>query len=91
MAQHPISRRHVLKSGVAAALFSVVPRHVLGGPGQRPPSEVVTRGTVGTGGQGSTHVQANKPGEPPVQVAVCDVDRNRVAAAQKKAGSGCSA
>jgi len=87
-----ISRRQWLSgTASAAAAFTLVPRHVLGGPGQKAPSNVVTRGTVGTGGMGSGHVHVNKPNEPPVQVAVCDVDRSRVAAAAKKAGSGCSA
>jgi len=81
MLDAPISRRHLL---AGAAAFAIVPRHVLGGEGRKAPSDVITRGTIGTGSQGMSHVV-----EPPVQLAVCDVDKNHLAAAIKKAGPGC--
>jgi len=81
-----LTRRQILQ---AAALFSVVPGHVLGGTGRRAPSDVLTQGTIGTGGQGMGHVLANQEGKTYVQLAVCDVDKNHLATAVKKAGAGC--
>jgi predicted dehydrogenase len=89
MSGYKISRRKFLGAAAAAAAFSVVPRHVLGGPAYRPPSEVLARGTIGTGAQGMTRVVENSDGRPPAQLAVCDVDRNRLAQALKKAGPPC--
>ncbi|MEW6250442.1 MAG: Gfo/Idh/MocA family oxidoreductase, partial [Planctomycetota bacterium] len=71
------------------AAFYIVPRHVLGGPGCTPPSEVITRAVIGTGGMGMNHVVANEAGQPPVTLAVCDVDKTHLAQALKKAGPGC--
>lgn len=86
-----ITRRAFIKSAAATtAAFSIVPRHVLGGPGHTPPSEVITRAVIGTGGMGMAgHVTRNQPGKPPVTLAVCDVDQNHLAAALEKAGPGC--
>ena len=79
------SRRQFLaRSGVAAASLTIVPRYVLGGPGTTPPSELITRGVIGTGAQGMSHVTKY-----PQTLAVCDVDKNRLANALKKAGGGC--
>ena len=88
-----VSRREFLGSAITAgAVFTIVPRHVLGGPGYTPPSEVLTRAVIGTGGMGMAgHVTANKEGEPPVTLAVCDVDEQHLARAIKKAGRGCEA
>lgn len=56
MSQQETTRRRFLKSaaGTAAALgsFHIVPRHVLGGPNQTPPSEIVNVALVGAGGRG---------------------------------------
>ncbi|HNT35183.1 MAG TPA: Gfo/Idh/MocA family oxidoreductase, partial [bacterium] len=85
-----ISRRKFLRrSGVAAAAFCIVPRHVLGGPGQTPPSEVITRGVIGTGGMGMNHVVPNQEGQPPETLAVCDVDKDHLANGLRKAGHSC--
>ena len=84
-----LTRRRLLRAAPAAVI--VVPRYVLGGPGHTPPSAAPTRATVGTGAVGMIHVLANTPDAPPVQVAVCDVDRRRLAAAAAKAGRGCRA
>ena len=55
-----ISRRAVLKSTVAAAStafsFTIVPRHVLGGPGQTPPSERVNIAGIGCGAMGGADI-----------------------------------
>ncbi len=88
-----ITRRRFLQSAfTAGATFTIVPRHVLGGPGYVPPSEVLTRAVIGTGGMGMAgHVTENVEGQPPQTLAVCDVDRNHLAEALKKAGRGCQA
>jgi predicted dehydrogenase len=52
------SRRDFLKTGAAAAsVFTIVPRHVLGGPGYVAPSDKVNIALVGAGGQGRTNVR----------------------------------
>src|SRR6266540_597919 len=55
----PVSRRHFLgATATAVAAFSIVPRHVLGGPKFVPPSEKVNIAIVGCGGQGRTNCRA---------------------------------
>jgi predicted dehydrogenase len=84
------TRREFLRA-TAASVFTIVPPHVLASRGRkRPaPSDTVTRATIGTGGMGMGHVHANKEDGPIVQLAVCDVDRNHLGRALKKAGRGC--
>jgi myo-inositol 2-dehydrogenase/D-chiro-inositol 1-dehydrogenase len=87
-----VSRRRFLgAAATTVATFTIVPRHVLGGPGYTPPSEVITRAVIGTGGMGMNHVEPNVAGKPPVTLAVCDVDENHLAQALEKAGEGCTA
>ena len=88
MVTHRLTRRWFL---AASAAVAVVPRCVLGGPGHTPPSQALTRATIGTGAMGLTHVLANPDDGPTVQLAVCDVDRRHLARARKKAGRGCGA
>ena len=49
------SRRGFLKTLGGVALFSIVPRHVLGN-GYIAPSDQLTKGIIGTGGMGRGHV-----------------------------------
>src|ERR671915_200088 len=54
----PPSRRSFLKdSAAAAASLTIVPRHVLGGPGQVAPSDKVNIALIGAGGQGRTNLR----------------------------------
>jgi predicted dehydrogenase len=54
-----LSRRRFLGTTMgAAAAFTIVPRHVLGGPGFVPPSEKVNIAIIGCGGQGRTNVES---------------------------------
>ena len=70
-----VSRRKFLQITAAAAAFTVAPRHVLGGPGQVPPSEKITLAGIGMGGQGIQNMGIFQA-LPGVQVvAVCDVNR----------------
>src|SRR5436853_4397285 len=84
------SRRHFLRSttAIAAGLAApaIVPASVLGRNGLIPPSERVTMGFIGVGGQGGghllggawTYVTGGYAGRKDVQVlAVCDVWRDR--------------
>ncbi|NQU20554.1 MAG: Gfo/Idh/MocA family oxidoreductase [Candidatus Nealsonbacteria bacterium] len=63
-----VSRRRFL---AAAAAVSIVPRHVLGGPGRQPPSETLNVAGVGLGAIGSDNVKASAAEN---VVALCDVD-----------------
>ena len=52
------SRRAILKkAALATAAFTIVPRHVLGGPGFVAPSDRVHVGVVGVGGRGKENVK----------------------------------
>jgi len=66
------SRRQLLKSAGAVAAFTIVPRHVLGGQGQTPPSEKPNVAGVGAGGQGGGDI--NEIAKGANIVALCDVD-----------------
>jgi len=87
----PLSRRQFLRQtaatvGAAVAFPSIVPASVLGLNGSVPPSERITMGFIGVGGQGGghllggawTYVIGGFTGRADVQVlAVCDVRRGR--------------
>jgi len=73
---NPINRRDAIAAGAAAAAVTLVPRHVLGGPGQTPPSEKLNIAGVGVGGMGSGDIR-NVAGEN--VVALCDVDQRALA------------
>ena len=65
-------RKFILAGGAVAAGFTIVPRHVLGGPGFVPPSEKITLAYIGCGTQGLREMPALLA-MPEVQVvAVCD-------------------
>jgi predicted dehydrogenase len=68
----PRTRREFV-AGAAATLplFTIVPRHVLGGPGYRAPSDKVRVACIGVGGMGRNDVRGCD-GE--TIVALCDVD-----------------
>src|SRR6266404_1304356 len=65
-------RKFMVTGGAVAAVFSIVPRHVLGGAGFVAPSEKITLAQIGCGTQGLREMPALL-GIPEVQiVAVCD-------------------
>jgi len=68
-----LTRRTFLKQSAAAAAFSftIVPRHVLGGPNQLPPSETFGAALIGCGGRGNGTF--NSMGLPAKKLAICDV------------------
>jgi len=77
-----ISRRRALAAGTAAAAWTIVPRHVLGGPGQTPPSEKLNVAGIGVGGMGSGDVQSI--GASQNIVALCDPDQRALAGNAKR-------
>lgn len=68
-----MTRRDLL-GGAAAATFTVIPRHVLGGSGNTAPSEKINVAIIGTGGQGIVNMKQLFT-EPDVRIAaLCDVN-----------------
>ena len=74
--QTNISRRDFIKGTAAVAAFTIVPRSVLGGPGNTPPSDKLNIAGVGIGGMGKENIKAC---ESENIVALCDVDWNYAA------------
>ena len=74
-----VSRRGALKAaaGATATAFTIVPRHVLGGPGHTPPSEQIVIAGIGTGGQGIQNLEEFARMKDTRVTAVCDVERER--------------
>jgi predicted dehydrogenase len=73
------SRREFLTAaGAAAFSFTIVPRHVLGGAGFVPPSELVNLAGIGAGGMGGGDIATHAKNGANV-VALCDVDDERAA------------
>ncbi|MHC4177666.1 MAG: gfo/Idh/MocA family oxidoreductase, partial [Planctomycetota bacterium] len=70
--KHSIPRRRFLSGAAAAAAVAIIPRHVLGAPGQPSANNKLNIAGVGVGGMGSGDIR-NVPGEN--IVALCDVDR----------------
>jgi predicted dehydrogenase len=64
-------RDFLKKASIAAAAFTIVPRHVLGGKGFTAPSDQLTKGIIGVGGMGVNHIEY----EGTRLLAVCDVDK----------------
>jgi len=70
------TRRHFLIGTTAASAFTIIPRHVLGAPGQPSANSKLNIAGVGVGGMGSGDIR-RVPSEN--IVAICDVDANHVA------------
>lgn len=66
-----VSRRNFLTTAAAIASVTIVPRHVVGGAGQTPPSERLQIAGIGVGGQGAWDLEQIKGHN---IVALCDVD-----------------
>jgi predicted dehydrogenase len=66
-----MNRRKFIKAASAAGAFTIVPRYVLGGAGDTPPSEKLNIAGIGIGGMGASNLQ-NLKGEN--IIALCDVD-----------------
>jgi predicted dehydrogenase len=76
--QSSLSRRKFIIASGAAAAFTIVPRHVLGGAGFVPPSEKITLACIGFGTQAIREI-GGILARPEVQiVSVCDVEKDGV-------------
>jgi predicted dehydrogenase len=76
-----LSRRSFLGTTAAVAAFTVVPRHVLGGADNVPPSEKLNIAGIGIGGRGEGDL--DECGSENI-VALCDVDENHAGHVFKK-------
>jgi len=76
-----VSRRSFLAGAVGTmGTFTIVPRHVLGGPGRTPPSEKLNIAFVGAGGRAQDNIHALSS---ETIAALCDVDDKRAAETYK--------
>lgn len=66
-------RRFLKNAALTAGVFSIVPRHVLGGSGYTAPSDQLTKAIIGVGSMGRGHL-----GYEGKLVAICDVDKGHL-------------
>jgi len=71
-----LSRRDFIGGAAAVAAFTIVPRHVLGGPGRTAPSEKLNIAGIGVGGRGAGDLEALSSEN---IVALCDVHQKYAA------------
>ncbi len=76
-----VSRREFMSSTAAAAAFTIVSPHVLGGPRRVPPSEKLNIAGIGIGGRGGGDLYECRSEN---IVALCDVDERYAAKVFKK-------
>ena len=80
-----MKRRAFLRKGAGAlAAATIVPRHVLGGPGYRAPSDKLNIAGIGIGGKGWVNLERAFNGGSDNIVALCDVDDRMAKRARKK-------
>ena len=77
-----ITRRAFMGAAAAATAFTIVPRHVLGGPGYTSPSDRINIAGVGAGGHGAFLFDGivNENKDVVNLVALCDVDEKHASA-----------
>src|SRR6266511_1247547 len=84
--RHQLSRRSFLKTSIASlTTLTIVPRYVVRGVGLTPPSEVLTRAVIGTGGMGMGLVKSINTACK--LLVVCDVHEQHLQAAVKAGGA----
>lgn len=66
-----LTRRKFIGTAATVAAFSIIPRHVLGGPNQKAPGAKLNIAGIGVGGMGAGNLKAL---ESENIVALCDVD-----------------
>ncbi len=76
-----MSRRDFMGAAAAAAAFTVVPRHVLGGRGRTAPSDKLNVACIGVGGMGGSDVSQMQTEN---IIALCDVDFKHAAGTFKR-------
>lgn len=77
-------RKFIQQAGLAAAAFTIVPRHVLGGKGFLAPSDTLSVAGIGVGGQGGGDINGIFGTNKAVISFLCDVDDRRAANAIAK-------
>jgi len=80
--QPGLTRREFIGAAAAATAFTIVPRHVLGGPGHIAPSDKLNIAGVGAGGHGAFLFDGivNENKDLINLVALCDVDEKHARA-----------
>ena len=78
-----MKRREFLTTAGGVALFNVLPRNLIAGSGQTPPSEQVCVAAIGAGGRASSDIDGLEHAGARF-VALCDVDTRRSANQKKK-------
>ncbi len=73
-----ISRRKFLGNAVALSAFFIVPRHVLGGKGFIPPSDMITLGFIGAGRQAISLQRSFLNTSEAKIIAACDVYKTKL-------------
>jgi len=81
MSSEHISRRRFLSATATTAAVTIVPGHVLGGSGDKPPSEKLNIAGIGVGGMGKSNLRQL---ESENIVALCDVDHSYAAETFKR-------
>jgi predicted dehydrogenase len=76
MMKEKINRRNFIKTTAAFSSFTIVVRHVLGGPSYTAPSDKLNIAGIGVGGMGAADLKDMKTEN---IVALCDVDWNYAA------------
>ncbi len=74
-------RQFVARAGSSAALFHLIPRHVLGGEGKAAANDRLNIASIGVGGRGWADIQGVKSEN---IVALCDVDQRKAGQAYKE-------
>jgi len=78
MMNRKVTRRQFIggvgKAATTAAVFSIVPRKVLGGPARIAPSDELTKAVIGVGGMGQGHLRYGGA----KLLAICDVDKKHL-------------
>jgi predicted dehydrogenase len=77
------TRRDFIATGAAVLGFNIIPRHVLGAPGQPSPSEKLNIGCVGIGGQGAGVTRELATFANVHIAALCDVEKKHEATMAK--------
>ena len=75
---HDQNRRRFLGAAAATAAFTIVPRHVLGGPGYVPPSDKITLAHIGMGTEGLREISPLLQSPDIRIVAICDPNKEPV-------------
>jgi predicted dehydrogenase len=76
-------RKFIQQASLAAAAFTIVPRHVLGGPGFLAPSDTLRVAGIGAGGMGGNDISGVAKSGKATIAFLCDVDDRRAAASVK--------